>query len=118
MPSKIRHFYGVSSSSYIADLRQRKRLSNMPNKISFELSTSMLNQLDVVRKLNDVQNRSEAIRTAIKEYIQRETQRVQIAKFLDQLARGEMPDYLRDNHIDARKKKDLDSVEQLLKNSI
>nr|MDO8115949.1 ribbon-helix-helix domain-containing protein [Candidatus Sigynarchaeota archaeon] len=86
----------------------------MATKISVEIPHSMLSQLDSICKTNDYQSRSEAIRSALKDFITKEIQRMTIAKFLEQLARGEMPDYLRDNRIDARKKKDLESVEQLL----
>lgn len=85
-------------------------------RVTFDLPASVLNSLDNIVKISEIKSRSEAVRDAIKAWIKKQFQDIDIAKFLDQLTRGEIPDFLKNNSsIDPRKKKDLEQLEQMLK---
>ena len=58
------------------------------------------------------------MRLAMREFINSERKKIPIAKILDQIAKGEMPDYLRDNNLDFRNKKDIAHLERLLKQEV
>lgn len=88
------------------------------NQVSFACPKTLEKEFDSIVKIRGYHSRSEAIRKALMEFIEREKVKIPIMKIIRQIARGEIPDFLEANNLDYRKKKDLDTLETMLKNQV
>lgn len=82
--------------------------------LSFSISNSQLAQLDDIVKINEYHSRSEALRVAIKEFIDRERKRANIGHAIAAIARGELPSFVKKANFDIRDKNALDKIQKML----
>ena len=84
-------------------------------RITICLKPYLLKAFDSMVKVSGVNSRSEAFRVAIRDWINSELKKIPMTKVIKQIAEGELPDFLKNANLDFRTKKDLETLERMLK---